>query len=63
MLNDLLGDWLYEDGADSTAALYREKLHEVKVLGDEIVKRASEMEDRPLAATQLRMAINFTKMV
>jgi len=57
------GDWLYEDGADSTAALYREKLHEVKVLGDEIVKRASEMEDRPLAATQLRMAINFTKMM
>lgn len=52
-------DWLYtEEGEDATKSQYVEKLDNLKVLGDQIVFRWKESEDRPRAAAALRELAN-----
>ena len=52
-------DWLYtEEGEDATKSQYVEKLDKLKVLGDQIVFRWKESEDRPKAAAALRELAN-----
>ena len=47
-------DWLYMDGADSTAAQFDAKKNELKSVADEWIKRASEMTRRPKAVARAR---------
>jgi heat shock protein 4 len=53
-------DWLYtEEGEDATKSAYVQKLDALKVLGDPIVLRWKESEDRPKAAAALRESLNL----
>jgi len=48
-------DWLYsEEGEDATKSAYVKKLDALKVMGDPVVLRYKESEDRPKAAVGLR---------
>lgn len=52
-------DWLYsEEGEDATKSAYVEKLDALKVVGDPIVARFREAEERPKAMAQLRATLN-----
>jgi len=52
-------DWLYtEEGEEATKSAYVSKLDALKALGDPIMTRWKEAEDRPKAAAQLRETIN-----
>jgi heat shock protein 4 len=52
-------DWLYsEEGEDATKSAYVQKLDALKVMGDPIVLRWKESEERPKAAAALREEIN-----
>lgn len=48
LLNDT-EDWLYDEGEDKPKTVYIEKLEELKKLGQPIVNRMKEAEERPLA--------------
>ncbi|VDC07564.1 unnamed protein product [Peniophora sp. CBMAI 1063] len=51
-------DWLYsEDGEDATKSAYVQRLDALKALGDPIVARWREHEERPRAAARLRETI------
>jgi len=50
-------NWLYEDGAEQTKSVYVKKLDELKVVGDPIVKRKYEFENRYDARASLRSTI------
>lgn len=53
-------DWLYtEEGEDATKSQYVAKLDSLKVLGDQIVLRWKESEERPRAAAQLRETVHL----
>ncbi len=53
-------DWLYtEEGEDATKSAYVQKLDALKVIGDAIVHRHKEAEERPKAASQLREVLNL----
>ncbi|OJA20978.1 hypothetical protein AZE42_11480 [Rhizopogon vesiculosus] len=52
-------DWLYsEEGEDASKSAYVEKLDALKVVGDPIVARFREAEERPKAMAQLRATLN-----
>lgn len=52
-------DWLYsEEGEDATKSAYVEKLDALKAVGDPIVARFREAEERPKAMAQLRATLN-----
>jgi len=52
-------DWLYsEEGEDATKSAYVEKLDALKAVGDPIVARFHEAEERPKAMAQLRATLN-----
>jgi len=52
-------DWLYsEEGEDATKSAYVSRLDALKVLGDPIVTRWRETEERPKATAQLRETLN-----
>ena len=52
-------DWLYsEEGEDATKSAYVARLDALKVIGDPIVARWSEAEERPRAIAELRTALN-----
>ncbi|KAG6336640.1 hypothetical protein ID866_2447 [Astraeus odoratus] len=52
-------DWLYsEEGEDATKSAYVAKLDALKAIGDHIVGRYREAEERPKAISQLRQTIN-----
>ncbi|KAF8444930.1 HSP70-domain-containing protein [Boletus edulis BED1] len=52
-------DWLYsEEGEDATKSAYVTRLDALKVIGDPIVARWSETEERPRAIAELRSTLN-----
>ncbi|WVO16874.1 hypothetical protein L204_104560 [Cryptococcus depauperatus] len=52
-------EWLYtEEGEDATKSAYVKKLDALKVMGDPIVLRWKESEERPRAAAALRDVLN-----
>lgn len=52
-------DWLYsEEGEDATKSAYVARLDTLKVVGDPIVARWSETEERPRAIAELRTSLN-----
>ncbi|KAG0707014.1 heat shock protein 70 family [Suillus ampliporus] len=52
-------DWLYSDeGEDATKSAYVAKLDALKAVGDAIVTRYREAEERPKAMAQLRATLN-----
>lgn len=52
-------DWLYSDeGEDATKSAYVAKLDALKAVGDAIVARYREAEERPKAMAQLRATLN-----
>ncbi|KAG1829690.1 heat shock protein 70 family [Suillus variegatus] len=52
-------DWLYSDeGEDATKSAYVTKLDALKAVGDSIVARYREADERPKAMAQLRAALN-----
>eukprot|EP01114_Cavostelium_apophysatum_P008655 TRINITY_DN2129_c0_g2_i2.p1 TRINITY_DN2129_c0_g2~~TRINITY_DN2129_c0_g2_i2.p1 ORF type:complete len:821 (+),score=298.84 TRINITY_DN2129_c0_g2_i2:123-2585(+) len=65
VLSKLLDDtenWLYEDGADSTKSVYVKKLDELRALGEPIVRRHYEHENRYEALNAIRSAIEGFKL-
>lgn len=53
-------DWLYtEEGEDATKSAYVQRLDGLKVMGDPIVLRWRESEERPKAAAALRESLNL----
>jgi heat shock protein 4 len=53
-------DWLYtEEGEDATKSAYVQRLDSLKTIGDQIVLRWKESEDRPKAAAALRETLNL----
>ncbi|KAI0032708.1 heat shock protein 70 [Vararia minispora EC-137] len=53
-------DWLYsEDGEDALKSAYVSRLDALKALGDPIVTRWREFEERPRAAARLRESVNY----
>jgi len=61
LLNDT-ENWLYEDGADVTKSAYMKKLEELKALGDPIVKRHYEHENRYEALGVVQSVIGQLKL-
>ncbi|EGO00373.1 hypothetical protein SERLA73DRAFT_89344 [Serpula lacrymans var. lacrymans S7.3] len=52
-------DWLYsEEGEDATKSAYVGKLDSLKVVGDPIVLRYRQYEDRPRSISELRASLN-----
>ena len=52
-------DWLYtEEGEDATKSAYVGRLDKLKSMGDPIVLRYKESQDRPQAAAGLRETLN-----
>eukprot|EP01137_Pigoraptor_chileana_P004687 Opistho-2@46663 len=54
---DQAESWLYEDGEDETKRAYLEKLGELKKLGDPIVRRFHEAQERPAAEESFRQSV------
>ena len=53
-------DWLYtEEGEDATKSAYVSRLDSLKAMGDPIVLRWKESEERPKAAAALRESLNL----
>lgn len=50
-------DWLYNEGDEQTKSVYVAKLNELKAIGDPIVLRKVEAEERPHAIKELKQAI------
>jgi len=61
-LLDETENWLYGDGAESTKSTYQKKLDELKTLGDPIVRRQIEAENRLDTVQSLRSAIENVKL-
>lgn len=61
-LLDETENWLYEDGADLTKSAYVKKLDDLKVLGEPIVKRHFEHENRYDTLAQVRTSIENYKL-
>ncbi|KAG9316884.1 heat shock protein 70 family [Chiua virens] len=52
-------DWLYtEEGEDASKSAYVARLDALKVIGDPIMSRYRDAEERPRAITELRMTLN-----
>ncbi|KAL6635003.1 hypothetical protein ACP70R_027674 [Stipagrostis hirtigluma subsp. patula] len=47
-------DWLYMDGEDAQADEFKERLDQLKAMGDPILFRLSELKDRPAACENAR---------
>lgn len=58
-------DWLYsEEGEEASKSMYVQKLSQLEKLGEPIVKRAVDFENRPEAETLLRNTISeYQKMI
>ncbi|KAI8097088.1 heat shock protein 70 family [Halteromyces radiatus] len=50
-------DWIYDEGDDQPKSVYVEKLETLKNIGNPVVERYREAEERPRAANSLRDAI------
>lgn len=61
-LLDETESWLYGDGAEATKSTYQKKLDELKTLGDPIVRRQIEAENRLDTVQSLRSAIENSKL-
>ncbi|KAL5220597.1 hypothetical protein ABZP36_025310 [Zizania latifolia] len=48
-------DWLYMDGEDAQANEFKERLDQLKAIGDPILFRLSEIKDRPAACENARL--------
>ncbi|MBS1890092.1 MAG: Hsp70 family protein [Actinobacteria bacterium] len=57
------GNWLYEEGADSDTQTYKDVSSSLKFVGDKIVKRKYESEERPKALAQFGSFLMFSKEV
>ncbi len=55
-------DWLYGEGADATKSVYIKKLEELKAIGDPIVKRKYEHENRYEALSAIKNAVEQFRM-
>ena len=51
-------DWMYDEGRDVGASVYREKLTEVKGLAGPIFLRMSELEEREKAVESARKTLS-----
>lgn len=56
-------DWLYMDGADSSAAEFRKKLADLRQTGDAIFFRLAELTARPEASTEARNIFSDVRQV
>lgn len=56
-------EWLYEDDPETLAADFRTKLRSLKLVGDKIMLRVSELADRPAAVEKLKESIGFAKLM
>lgn len=54
-------DWLYAEGENTDAAEYRNKLKDLKTLGDKIFFRVAETTERPKAVMQALYTANLTR--
>jgi heat shock 70kDa protein 4 len=65
MLCSSTEEWLYsEEGEDAKKSVYVEKLKQLEKLGEPIIKRAVEFEQRPQAENSLRSSIaEYEKMI
>jgi len=53
-------DWLYtEEGEDATKSAYVKRLDNLKAMGDPVVLRFKESEERPRASAALRESLNL----
>jgi hypothetical protein len=61
--SDLLdaGDWLYDDGESATSAEYRQKLRDIRKIGDRIAFRIADAYRRPAAILLLRQSLDKTR--
>lgn len=50
-------DWIYDEGDDQPKSVYVEKLNALKKIGDPVVERYREAEERPGAERALRNTI------
>lgn len=58
LLNDT-EDWLYEEGEDEKKQVYVARLSDLKSLGDPVVRRFNEAQDRPKVAEDLGRIIQL----
>lgn len=56
-------DWLYMDGAESSAAEFRKKLTDLKQTGDAIFFRLAELTARPEAAAEARKIFGEVRQI
>lgn len=57
-----LSDWLYEEGEEADAELYREKLKALHILTKDLFDRVREHRDRPEALKSLRELLNVSEL-
>lgn len=55
-------DWLYNEGDEQTKSVYSARLDQLKALGDPVVRRKNEFENRDPAVKQLKQAIIAHKL-
>jgi len=55
-------DWLYNEGDEQTKSVYVAKLDELKALGDPVVRRKKEADERPYAIKEVKQAILAHKL-
>jgi molecular chaperone DnaK (HSP70) len=60
MLEDI-GNWLYDEGDDQPKQVYNEKLTELKKIGDPVVERYNEAQERPLAIEEFGRTLQMTR--
>jgi hypothetical protein len=60
MLEDI-GNWLYDEGDDQPRQVYAEKLTELKKIGDPVVERYNEAQERPLAVDEFGRTLQLTR--
>lgn len=56
-----MSDWLYEDGFEETAAVFEEKLEELKKLTKSLYERVEEHKSREEGVQALRDILNMTE--
>lgn len=57
-----ISEWLYEDGFDSTAEVYEEKLASLKKLTNDVYERVSEQKERPEVFKAMKSMLNGSRV-
>jgi len=60
-LMDAAEDWLYNDGYDSTKAVYSRKIDELRAIGNPIEYRYTETLNRPAALAEMKKQLEMCK--